>query len=44
MAEYIVLVALLLPGFQGLWKLVRGKLQLSEVRVTWPWWSKPRKS
>jgi hypothetical protein len=44
MAEYIVLVALWVPGFQVQIQRVRGKLRLTNVRVNWPWWSKPRKS
>ena len=43
MAEYFVLAALV-PGFQVQFERVRGKLRLTKVRATWPWWSKPRKS
>jgi hypothetical protein len=41
MAEYIVLTAAvhLLPGFHFTFKRVRGKFQLVELRVSWPWWS-----
>jgi len=41
MTEYFVLAVLvhLLPGFHLLFKRVRGKLQLAELRMHWPWWS-----
>jgi hypothetical protein len=42
MAEYLLLAALV-PGIHIRFKRVRGKLRLVEVRLNWPWMSKPHK-